>query len=435
MKHGVVAERNSISDDGKRTDGWVFAYLSSGRNIGKRMNARRRAGGLIKEGQGAREVVIGILRDERCARELRERLEGDDGGGFTCAHFGRVLHVCEKAQFARTRLFNGGERVDFYRTVAMNDAPKLAGQMAERKRWHSTTLQNLTFTQGFWRVSLGMDFRNQLRLSRRGFIIGSVGLAGALRAMPSSPACVLTSEQEEGPFYVDYKKVRSDITEGKPGVPLQLKIALVHARRCTPLANAALDIWHCDASGVYSAFTQVKMGPPPGGGGPGGRPPGGPPPGGPPPEGFGPPPGMGGHHAMDETRFLRGIQATDSNGMAEFATIYPGWYQGRTIHIHLKVHADGHVAHTGQLFFPEDITDRIAKLQPYVKHQDLHLTTQAEDHVFQDEHGAPGLMTLSRLEARSDAAGFVATVTVAVDPEATPAPVGMGGPGGPPDRH
>jgi protocatechuate 3,4-dioxygenase beta subunit len=115
--------------------------------------------------------------------------------------------------------------------------------------------------------------------------------------------------------------------------------------------------------------------------------------------------------------------------MAEFATIYPGWYQGRAIHIHLKVHVGGHVAHTGQLFFPEDITARIAQLKPYVSHQDVHLTSQSEDMVFEPQHGASGMLNLSRLEARSDTAGFIATVTLAVDPDATPKPVGMRGPG------
>jgi len=247
--------------------------------------------------------------------------------------------------------------------------------------------------------------------------------------MPSTPACVLTTEQEEGPYYINYENLRRDITEGKPGVPLRLKIALMHAKRCTPLPDAALDIWHCDAVGVYSGFTANHPGGP---GGRGGRPPG-PPPFGPPPDGFGPPPG--GKRTVDATRFLRGIQTTDSNGMAEFTTIYPGWYEGRTIHIHLKVHTGGHVSHTGQLFFPEDITARIAQLQPYAKHQDVHLTTQDEDHVFEDEHGASGMVTLSRLEAKADAAGFIATVTLAVDPEATPEPVGMRGPGFPPPQR
>jgi protocatechuate 3,4-dioxygenase beta subunit len=273
------------------------------------------------------------------------------------------------------------------------------------------------------------DVRERTLLSRRGFMISTAAVAGALRAMPSTPACLLTTEQEEGPYYIDYQNLRRDVTEGKAGVPLRLKIALMHAKRCTPLPDAALDIWHCDAVGVYSGFTANHPGGP---GGRGGRPPG-PPPSGPPPGGFGPPPGF--RRTVDATRFLRGVQTTDSNGMAEFATIYPGWYEGRTIHIHLKVHTGGHVSHTGQLFFPEEITSRIAQLQPYAKHQDVHLTTQDEDHVFEDEHGASGMLTLSRIEAKSDAAGFIATVTLAVDPEATPEPVGMRGPGFPPPQR
>ncbi len=267
-------------------------------------------------------------------------------------------------------------------------------------------------------------------LSRRGFLISGAAAAAALRAMPSTPACVLTTEQEEGPYYVDYGKVRRDITEGKPGVPLHLRVALMNSKTCSPLADAALDVWHCDASGVYSAFTDVHLGPPPGG--PSGRPPGPPPggfqQGGPPPDGFGPPHGP---RSTDATRFLRGVQSTNGSGLAEFATIYPGWYEGRAIHIHIKVHAGGHVAHTGQLFFPEDITADIAKLKPYVNHQDVHLTSQSEDMVFEPQHGAAGMLTLARIEPKSNAAGFIATVTLAVDPDAHPEPVGMRGHGFP----
>ena len=92
---------------------------------------------------------------------------------------------------------------------------------------------------------------------------------------PTTPACTLTSEQEEGPYYVDDETLRSDITEKKPGIPVQLAVMLVDARTCNPLGNAALDIWHCDALGVYSGFT--AMSPDGGTGGPGGRGPGGPP--------------------------------------------------------------------------------------------------------------------------------------------------------------
>jgi len=268
-------------------------------------------------------------------------------------------------------------------------------------------------------------------MNRRAFLVSGAAALSALRAMPSTPACTLTTEQEEGPYYVDFDQMRSDITEGKTGVPLRLRVALLDAKRCTPLANVSLDIWHCDAEGIYSGFTAMR-----GGGGPGGRrrPGGFPPPGGPPPDGFGPPPGGRKHGAMDTTRFLRGLQLTDGSGMAEFTTIYPGWYEGRAIHIHLKVHAGGKVVHTGQLFFPEEVSARISQLQPYVKHQETHLTTLGEDHVFEEEHGAAGMVTLKRVDAKADGGGFRATVTLGVDPEATPAPVGMRGPGFPGPR-
>jgi protocatechuate 3,4-dioxygenase beta subunit len=294
-------------------------------------------------------------------------------------------------------------------------------------------------------------------LSRRGFVLAGSMAITAVRAFPSDPGCTLFSEQEEGPYYVDDETLRRDVTDGKPGVPIQLAVMVVDSRTCKPLSSAALDIWHCDATGVYSGFTAMNPDGPPGGGpggpgGPGGRGrggPGGPPPdfaggrGGPPPGGFGPGgPGGRGPRQIDATRFLRGVQLTDSSGRAEFSTIYPGWYSGRAIHIHVKTHvggsaaakySGGHVAHTGQFFFPEDLTERIARLEPYSKRLAVHRTTQEEDNIFTNQHGAEGMLRVERL-GRIDADGFRATITVAVDPEATPAPVDGGGRGrgGPP---
>ena len=121
-------------------------------------------------------------------------------------------------------------------------------------------------------------------------------------------------------------------------------------------------------------------------------------------------------------------------------TVYPGWYQGRTIHIHVKVHTagqanetyeGGHVAHTGQLFFPEDVTERIARLAPYASNSGVHRTTHAEDRIFHEQHGAEMLVRLDRLVRNGkDEDGFVATMTVAVDPDATPEPVRPAGRGG-----
>jgi protocatechuate 3,4-dioxygenase beta subunit len=257
-------------------------------------------------------------------------------------------------------------------------------------------------------------------LTRRGFIVG-----GAASFLPSigraaTPGCTLTAEQEEGPYYVEDEKLRQDIAEERPGMPLRLRIALVDARSCAPLTNAAVDTWHCDASGVYSGFTSAN----PDGGGRGF---------GPPPDGFGPPPGRGRSRQIDATRFLRGVQVTNRDGVAQFTTIYPGWYAGRTIHIHLKAHVGvsgdpysaGHVAHTGQVFFPEDLTEKIAKLEPYAKRLSVHRTTQDEDQIFRSQHG---VQSIAAMEKWQD--GYGATITMAIDPEATPAPVGIGGRGG-----
>jgi protocatechuate 3,4-dioxygenase beta subunit len=267
------------------------------------------------------------------------------------------------------------------------------------------------------------DLKFGLKLNRRVFMIGgAAAISTASRILTAAPRCVLTPEQEEGPYYVDFGKARRDVTEGKTGVPLQLRVALVDAKRCEPLEAAAVDIWHCDATGIYSGFTangggdDAGRGYGRGRGGPGG------------PGGRG---GGRGQGPIDETRFLRGIQITNRQGIAEFATVYPGWYAGRTIHIHLKVHlggsagaeryAGGHVSHTGQLFLPEDITEQIATMDPYVKHSNVHRTLHSEDNIFRQQGGAQSMLGLERLQKGSNSGGFVADVVLAVDPEATPA--------------
>ncbi len=246
-------------------------------------------------------------------------------------------------------------------------------------------------------------------MRRRDFLRAGAAAAGALhaftpiRGLAATPSCVLTSEGEEGPYYVDAARLRRDVTEGRPGVPLQLRIAVVDSKTCAPLQNAAVDIWHCDAMGAYSGFTS------------------------------------GGPRRIDSTRFLRGIQVSNQQGMVEFASIYPGWYQGRTIHLHMKVRLGGaageetwnggHVAHTGQIYFPEDVTAEVAALQPYAANSGVHRTLQSEDGIFRSQHGSSGIVTLDRLQQGTNSSGFLALATLAIDPEATPAPVGIGGGG------
>jgi len=242
--------------------------------------------------------------------------------------------------------------------------------------------------------------KNEFVMGRRGFLVGAAALISSPRFLNAADPCTLIPEQEEGPYYIDYDNVRRDITEGRPGLPVQLRVVLLDANRCSPIENAAIDIWHCDALGVYSGFTAA------GGGESGGR-------------GFGGPRGgrggRGGRGATDETRFLRGIQMTNKEGIAEFVTVYPGWYAGRTIHIHVKAHVGGRVSHTGQIFFPEDLTDQIAKLDPYTNHSNVHRTLHSEDNIFLRQGGAQSMAKLERLQKGTNLGGFTATIAMAVN--------------------
>ena len=281
--------------------------------------------------------------------------------------------------------------------------------------------------------------------TRRRFIRSSFGIAATLKlesaarvhglAQPKE-VCRLSAQQEIGPYYIPGELLRSDIVEGRAGVPLSLRIVLLDSRTCTPVPNAAVDLWHCDAVGLYSGFTkQGPMGPPPG---PGGGPPGPPGPGGGPPgppfgsfeDGPGGPGPMGPppHHApTDKRTFLRGIQLTGADGSVGFRTVFPGFYMGRTNHIHFKVrmggHASGksyeagHTSYVGQMFFPEEATAELMQHDPYRRHM-IHRTTQAEDRVFGGQQGELSIAHLRPLNPEHPAAGLVADLVTSLDPQA-----------------
>jgi protocatechuate 3,4-dioxygenase beta subunit len=281
-----------------------------------------------------------------------------------------------------------------------------------------------------------------MQLSRRGFLSKTLATASALHLAPrafglaAGETCTLTAEQEVGPFYVAGELIRSKISEDKRGIPLRLRLVIVDEATCKPIPNAALDLWHCDAAGLYAGYTTMNFGPPPGEGGPGKGGPGGPPPGGPPPGGFGGPGGA--PKPTDKLTFCRGIQFTSAAGAAEFQTIFPGFYQGRVNHIHMKVRLDGHrdgntyaaghTAHTGQVFFPENLNVKLMAHTPYSEHT-IHRTTEAEDHVFNEQHGSMCIATVVPHNPEDPTAGYVAELRIAVNPAATTAPVqGFGGP-------
>ncbi len=165
--------------------------------------------------------------------------------------------------------------------------------------------------------------------------------------------CVLIPEETAGPYPLDLSGdevfFRSDITEGRPGVPLALTMALVNASAdCAPISDARVDLWHCDADGNYSGFGQ---------------------------------PGV---DTTGET-FCRGIQISDGAGLVTFKTIYPGWYPGRITHVHFQVFlGDGLVA-TSQLAFPPEITDAVYAVEPYsAKGPNTSVAEISQDNVFSD---------------------------------------------------
>jgi protocatechuate 3,4-dioxygenase beta subunit len=138
-----------------------------------------------------------------------------------------------------------------------------------------------------------------------------------------SSSCTLTPETTEGPYYFDVDSIRGDIRDDREGTTLKLAVRVRDAESCEPIRNAVVDIWHCDAEGAYSGF-------------------------------------------QSESRtFLRGAQVTDGEGVVEFTTIYPGWYPGRTVHVHAKVHLDRTTVLTTQLFFDDAVSAEVYERAPY----------------------------------------------------------------------
>ncbi|WTZ42400.1 intradiol ring-cleavage dioxygenase [Streptomyces sp. NBC_01390] len=238
-------------------------------------------------------------------------------------------------------------------------------------------------------------------------------------------ACyLLTTETTEGPYYIDADKLRQDVTEDEEGIPLTLRLKVIDAETCRPVRNAAVDIWHCSALGIYSGYEDMGNG-----GAGGGTPPSGAPTGvptGPPPTGG--PGGPGGHQEpTDDERYLRGTWRTDRHGQVTFRTVFPGWYQGRCVHIHVKVHVDGtwtdagyeggHTCHTGQLFFDEESVLLSAEVAPYSTNT-VTRTTLDEDMIYPDNGTEGGLLRL-RYKKRDIAHGVVAGLTMGVAPDET----------------
>jgi protocatechuate 3,4-dioxygenase beta subunit len=217
------------------------------------------------------------------------------------------------------------------------------------------------------------------------------GLAAGLAGLLTSPAgfaqragsCVLTPDSGEGPFYFDPRLVRTDITENRPGAPLDLRVQIVRERDCATLTDARVDVWHADAAGLYSGYARQS--------------------------GNG---STAAGSAVGQT-FLRGTQLTDAEGNVSFTTIFPSWYRGRTPHIHFKVFLAQDEVVASQIFFPEDVNDEVfGRWEPYREHATRRDTRNAEDTFLDGRTGG----VFCDIEARPGGgqSSYRATLVVAV---------------------
>jgi protocatechuate 3,4-dioxygenase beta subunit len=199
----------------------------------------------------------------------------------------------------------------------------------------------------------------------------------------TSSSCVVRPELTEGPYYVDEELLRSDIrsdpSDGtiRPGALLALtfNVSRAASNACSPLAGAIVDLWHCDALGVYSDVLDPSFN-------------------------------------TSGKKFLRGYQVTGSDGVARFTTIYPGWYQGRAVHIHFKIRSAASAASayefTSQLFFDDSLTDQVHATEPYASKGQRGLRNSG-DGIYTS--GGSQLV----LDVTGTADGYAATFNIALD--------------------
>ncbi|HVT42844.1 MAG TPA: intradiol ring-cleavage dioxygenase [Thermoanaerobaculia bacterium] len=207
--------------------------------------------------------------------------------------------------------------------------------------------------------------------------------SGSSRPSPvTTPACVVRPQQTGGPYFIDERLNRSDIRSDpadgaiSPGAPLRLlfRVSRIDGNSCTPLEGALVDVWQCDALGIYSDVRDFN--------------------------------------GLFDTRgkkFLRGNQTTDASGTARFMTIYPGWYEGRTVHVHFKIRTDPAsrrgLEFTSQLYFDDAMTDQVHAQPPYASKRGRR-TLNAGDGIFR--RGGSDLM----LPVAKQGEGYVGTFDI-----------------------
>ncbi|KAI0130428.1 Intradiol ring-cleavage dioxygenase [Xylariales sp. AK1849] len=181
----------------------------------------------------------------------------------------------------------------------------------------------------------------------------------------SNNSCVLTPEVTQGPYYVSGEYIRRNVIEEQEGVEIVIDYQVIDVDTCDPIPNVYLEMWHCNATGVYSGIVAAGN-------------------------------GEVSDTANINSTFLRGIQPTNADGVAQFESTFPGHYLSRSNHIHLMVHANATVycngtlgnevtsSHVGQAFFDQDLVSAVEATHPYSTNTQ-ELTTNANDSILAEE--------------------------------------------------
>ena len=231
-------------------------------------------------------------------------------------------------------------------------------------------------------------------------------------ALDAARTCTTSPEQTQGPYWFDVDSIRSDIREQRPGMVLRLALRVQDVSTCstggraTPVASSVVEVWHCDAGGLYSGFESGSL---QAGGvaldrrgaempGSGRRSSGG---------------TSAGSYAAgereapttDDGTYLRGAQVADSNGIVQFTTIFPGWYPARTTHLHLKVHLNRETVLTTQLYVEDELADEVYAVVPYNDRAGRR-TRNAGDGFFSED---------AVLNVRRDSDGYLGLINLGVD--------------------
>ncbi|TYB66093.1 protocatechuate dioxygenase [Nonomuraea sp. PA05] len=257
---------------------------------------------------------------------------------------------------------------------------------------------------------MGHDHEGR-RVSRRRMItgVGSLGLGGLFTAgahATSEPdtyakadalfaearTCSLAPSAQQGPYYFETRALRSDLREDREGVRLRLAIKVQDGRTCRPLPGSVVEIWHCDAAGLYSGaeaesrdalssggkisisagekFTDMRP--------------------------------------SDRRRYLRGAQVADGDGIVRFTTVWPGWYPGRTVHVHVMVVVGGDRALCTELMFDEAYNRKVLALPPYQGHDQPRDTFNGNDPIYKE-----GMLT----QVTADGDGYLAVIVLSAGPD------------------